>query len=282
MFEYIKLIYYLIRPKTIFIRKFSNAMGDTLLLTIALQGIRKQNPKHKVVLEAKWHELFKNNPNFDWITDRHIRTTKRHIKPKYYLYPNSTVPIYEQVSKYVSDQDVYYPKMYLDENEIGLVKEKYPYAYIVICPHGKRKFSANRKEWGIDKFQVVRNHFSNIYFIQIGIKDDELLNDVIDARGENIRESALIIKNAMFFIGLEGGLMHIAKAVGARSVIIYGGFINKALSEYNENINISNMVDCSPCFSSEKKHVDCPTMKCMIGINPDKVIQEIEQEFKLM
>ncbi|MDO9576728.1 MAG: glycosyltransferase family 9 protein [Candidatus Cloacimonadales bacterium] len=280
MFEYLKLLYFYFRPRTIILRRISNAMGDCLLLSIALQGLRKKFPHHKIIIECKWPELFFNNPQVDWITRRHITMTKRHIKPKYRILPNTRDSIYKQISQYVSEKEIFYPQIYLTNSEIKTAAQKFPFSYLAICPVGKAKFSANRKEWGMENFQKVVDNFSNIKFIQIGTPDIPLLENVIDARGLAIRKSAAVLKNARFFIGLEGGLMHLAKAVRTRSVIIYGGFINPELSRYEGNLNIVNLVDCSPCFSSEEKHPDCPSMKCMKTISASDVCRQIKENFR--
>jgi len=281
MFDYLKFIYYLLRPKVRFIRRTSDAMGDNLLLSVSLQGLRQKYPKHRIIIESKWKDLFINNPNVDWVTKYHISTTSRHLLPKYKIVKDTTFSIYQQISSYVSKDRIFYPEMFLKKEEIQNAQKKYSFPYISICPQGKSTFSANRKEWGFDKFQQLRNYFPTIKFVQIGSKTDKLLNNTLDARGLKIRESASIIKNSLFFIGLEGGLMHLAKAVEKRSVIIYGGFILPEISQYEENLNIVNLVDCSPCFSSEEPHLDCLNKKCMNKISAEFVFEEIKKSFEL-
>jgi ADP-heptose:LPS heptosyltransferase len=279
MTDYLKLIYFLLRPNTVFIRKRSGAMGDDLLITLVLPFLREKYPKHKFVLEVNWKDHFYNNPYVDWITDKHIKTTKRHIKPKYLIKFETKTSIYEQFMQSVGGSGENYPELFLKEQELQEARQRINEPYIVICPHGKQKFSSNRKEWGIENFQKLRNLLAGHTFVQIGVKDDPLLQNVIDCRGLKIRQSASLIKNSLFFVGLEGGLMHLAKAVGQKSVIIYGGFIRPEISAYKGNINISNLVDCSPCFHSDKKHDICDTMKCMAGISPEKVYGEIKMKF---
>lgn len=281
MLNYLKFIYYLLRPKTRFIRRTSDAMGDSLLLSASLQGLRQKYPKHKIIIESKWKELFINNPNVDWVTKHHISTTKRHLLPKYKIVNATTTSIYKQISRYVSKDRIFYPEIFLTKDEIQNTQKKYSFPYISVCPQGKSTFSANRKEWGSKKFQRLRNYFPTLKFVQIGSKTDKLLINTLDARGLNIRESAAIIKNSLFFIGLEGGLMHLAKAVEKKSVIIYGGFIRPEISQYKENLNIVNLVDCSPCFSSEEPHSDCLDKKCMDEISAEFVFEEIKKSFML-
>jgi heptosyltransferase-1 len=181
---------------------------------------------------------------------------------------------------YISDKKEGFPKIYLNEAEIA--KHKEDFEYFAIAPLGKQAFSANRKEWGFENFQNLVNLINektNAKIIQIGAKSDELLQNVIDKRGFPIRESAAIIKNSIAFIGLEGGLMHLAKSVEKDSVIIYGGFINPEISKYKNNINVINLIECSPCFTSEKPHTICETMLCMKGILPESVFSKIDEKY---
>ena len=105
MWEYVKLLYYLWRPKVIFLMRTSHGMGDNLLLTLLLPGIRSKNPKKKIVVETPWKELFEHNPYVNWVTDKHFKTTKRHIKPKYYVDTNTTISLYEQMMGYIGETE---------------------------------------------------------------------------------------------------------------------------------------------------------------------------------
>jgi len=279
MIEYIKLLYYLLRPKTIFVRKRSGALGDDLLISLVLPFLRKKYPNHKIVVEVNWKDHFKNNPYINWVTNKHLKTTKRHIKPKYLIHPDTKISIYRQFMESVGDSGENWPEIYLTKDEVSDAQQFIDRKYIAVCPSGKQKFSSNRKEWGFENFQTLRVLLKDFKFAQIGLKSDPLLKNVIDCRGLNIRKSAAVIKNSLFFIGLEGGLMHVAKAVGQKSVIIYGGFINPDISAYQENLNIVNLVHCSPCFHSDKKHEICDTMICMMAIDPKYVYKKIKDRF---
>jgi len=278
--EYIMLFYYLLHPKAIFVRWISHAMGDNLLLSVILPELRKRNPNSKIVVETKFPEFFLHNPYIDWITNKHFKTTKKFIKPKYKIVENTTKSIYEQMLSHISNLIEGFPKIFLTESEI--TKHKVSFDYFAITPLGKQAFSANRKEWGFENFQFLVkliNKKFGVEIIQIGTKTGEPLKGVIDKRGLPIRESAAIIKNSIAFIGLEGGLMHMAKAVDKDSVIIYGGFINPEISKYKNNINVSNLIECSPCFSSQKPHTNCDTMICMKGISAESVFDLISKKY---
>ena len=71
--------------------------------------------------------------------------------------------------------------------------------------------------------------------------------------------------------------MHLAHAVQTPAIIIYGGFILPESSAYPENISIYNKVDCSPCYTSQKRMTNCYHMKCMKGISSELVIEKVHK-----
>lgn len=280
MLDYLKLLYYLFRPNTIFVRKRSGALGDQLLMTTVLEKLKQKYPNHKLIVEADWTMFFKNNPHVNWVTNKHFKTTKRHFKPKYHIDVDSQKNMIEQMLESIGLEGYAPPVLHLDaQNEqklIGMPNKP----YIAICPVGKMTFSANRKEWGQQAFQQLVNMMAAFQFVQIGTRDIPLLNNVIDMRGEPVLNSAFIIKNALFFVGIEGGLMHLTRAVNNRSAIIYGGAVDQKVSGYKENLNITNQPHCAPCFHSNRKHTMCETMECMQNIEPKEVYKQIKTFFK--
>ena len=280
MLDYLKLIYYLLRPNTIFIQKSSGALGDDLLMSIVLPKLKEKYPDHKIIVEANWCEFFVNNPYVDWVTSKHLKTTKRHLKPKYLIDVNNDDAVTKQFMKSINLSGDGRPKLYLTALDTKTISLKYGFPYIVISPVGKVKFSSNRKEWGFENFQTLIDLLPGYRFIQTGGANDPLLKNVIDERGLALLKTAALIKNSLFFIGLEGGLMHLSQAVGKKAAIIYGGSIKIRTTGYSENLNIANTVHCSPCFHSTYKHTPCETMECMKGILPSDVAGQIHKHFK--
>ncbi|HVP58050.1 MAG TPA: glycosyltransferase family 9 protein [bacterium] len=275
MISYVRLIYYLLRPNVIFVRRTSNGLGDNLLMTMVLPELKKQHPGSKIVVETPWPELFAHNPYVDWVTTKHLKTTRRHIKARYHVDETTTVSIYEQTMAYVGARRKAEPEIYLTQDEIAGARALCPSPNIVVCPTGERDFFANRKEWGVANFQKVRDLLGDFAFVQVGLPADPLLDGVIDGRHLTIRETAAAIKNSLFFLGLEGGLMHLARSVGSRAVIIYGGLVKPEISAYEENVSVCNPVPCSPCFHSDRRHEPCESMACMKGISPEQVYDMI-------
>ncbi len=278
--ESFRLIYHLIDPKSIFLCGFSTGLGDCLMLSALLPHLKIKYPDRKIIVEIARPELFKNNPYVTFTTTKHYKTTKRHIKPRYHVEPKTNKHMIEQLLEHICVNSKGAPELYLNKNEKINARNKYPFPYITICAQGKGGFTKNRKEWGVERFQELRDLFPDYKFIQSGSKNDYLLKNVIDARGMPVREFAAVIYNSLFFIGPEGGLMHLTKSINKRSVILYGGFLKPEISGYAENLNIVSSPECSPCFYSSGEYKSCSTMKCMKSITPKIVYEKIIENFQ--
>jgi ADP-heptose:LPS heptosyltransferase len=275
MLAYLRLLYFLARPGTIFVRRPSHGLGDNLLLSAILPDLRSKYPGRKIVVETPWPELFKHNPDADWVTDRHLKTTRRHLRPRYHVDETTTVSVFEQLTGCVGEPHRAAPRMFLTTREIAAIEHRFPFDYIAICPVGKTSFCANRKEWGLSNFQRLRDLLADFQFVQIGLPADPLLERVIDARELSVREAGAAISRSLFFLGLEGGMMHLARSVEQRAAVIYGGYIRPEIIGYEENVNLYSAVPCSPCFHSDRRHEPCESMACMKGLSPEHVYDSI-------
>jgi len=152
-----------------------------------------------------------------------------------------------------------------------------PERYIVVCPVGKQTFAANRKEWGFENFQYLVNLIKDIPIVQIGSPRDPLLKGVIDLRAIAfpIRTCATVIKKSLTGVFLEGGLMHLANAVGKPSIIIFGGALMPETTGYDCHINIATTIECGPCFTSDRRVSTCSHMNCMKPITPKFVFEHL-------
>ena len=142
------------------------------------------------------------------------------------------------------------------------------------CLNAKHTLPA--KNWPADRMQRVVNFLRQTHrVVQIGHPSDTLLEHVSDARGKfSLRETAAIVGNALFFVGLVGFLMHLARAVNTRSVIVYGGREHPLQSGYTANENLYREERCSPCGIEADCEIGHP---CMQAITPSDVKDAIER-----
>ena len=127
------------------------------------------------------------------------------------------------------------------------------------------------KEWTVGRMaEVARQLADDATLIQLGSTSDPALPGVNDLRGKTtLRQAAALLANAELFIGLEGFLTHLARAVDCPAVVVHGGRAPAAVFGYGCNINLHSTVPCSPCGLRR----DCPhDLRCMSAIDVCSVV----------
>jgi ADP-heptose:LPS heptosyltransferase len=126
------------------------------------------------------------------------------------------------------------------------------------------------KEWGADRFvAVARLLVPHVKLIQLGSPRDPALPVAADLRGKTtLREAAAILAASAAFVGLEGFLTHLARAVDCPAVVLLGGRAPAEIFGYAANYNLAVFPPCSPCAL----RTGCPhDMHCMTAITPSAV-----------
>ncbi len=128
------------------------------------------------------------------------------------------------------------------------------------------------KEWYPERFQeVVTALGGRFQFVQVGSAGDPPLAGAIDKRGAlSLRETAAVLSQSEVFVGQVGFLMHLARAVDCRSVIVYGGRELPWQSGYSANENLTTTLPCSDCWLWNRCDYD---RECMKRIHADVVIE---------
>lgn len=87
--------------------------------------------------------------------------------------------------------------------------------------------------------------------------------------------TALVHKIASYraVVCAEGGISHIAKAVGTKAIVVYGGFADPAWNGYPDQVNIVNKKSCSYCYNPDPctNSID---RRCMRDISVSRVLME--------
>jgi len=132
-------------------------------------------------------------------------------------------------------------------------------------------YAMHNREWYPQRFQELCAQLrSDVRVVQIGSASDMKLEGAIDLRGKTtLRQTAAVLANSLVFIGLTGFIMHLARAVDCRSVIIYGGRERPAITGYVANKNLYTQVRCAPCWLRNPCEFN---RKCMDMITVDQVI----------
>jgi len=186
----------------------------------------------------------------------------------------------------------YHPTISLTKLELKDVNRKVhelsdEYEFICIEPNFKENFTVN-KAWFWDRWQdlvdSINAHFAennqSIKVVQIGAPKSKVLDGVIDLtnKGLSFRETSAILQKSKLFVGYMGGLVHLNKSVGGKSVVLISGFEPLELGSYQDDINIYKKQDCNNCGLLL---TPCPIeRKCMQDISVEEVFSSIIKNIK--
>ena len=120
--------------------------------------------------------------------------------------------------------------------------------FLTIESSSNTEYTVN-KAYPHDKWQrVVDGLRATHHIIQIGTKQVEKLEGVVDLRGQTtFRTAAGIIGRSKMFMSTEGGLVHAATAFDVPSLVVVTGFSHPNMTAYPANTNLWIHGDHGPC-----------------------------------
>jgi hypothetical protein len=271
----------------------TGGIGDDLMCTAVFRELKKRGAG-RIAATTQHPGLFQHNPDVDAILfhprprlNRWLREGLPFLRLGYAAYDpvrDADAPLDEHVLikicrlAGVAGTIALRPYLYLTPEELtsGKIAER----QIVIQSSAQgAPWPMKNKEWYQDRLQSVCARLApDFKIIQIGATSDPKLDGVVDLRGKTtIRQSAALLANARVFIGLEGFLMHLARSVDCRSVIIYGGRIAPWQIGYIANENLYSAVECSPCWLRNQCDHD---RKCMDIITVEQVLAAARRQIQ--
>jgi len=267
---------------------FGGGLGDHLLCSSVFHELGKRGIQ-KCWMLSHYPEIFQNNPYGlqvvpdDWKTIKLLEKIKRPSTLLYYgkwigdndkIDPPKKHIIAEILQKCDITGDVSLrPYWYGDTRPTSLVpKNDY------ICVQSTKTYSSTpmlNKQWDEESLiEVIKLLKDKFEVIQLGTLEEPRLPNTLDYRNLGISDSATLLANAKFFIGQVGFLMHLARAVDTRSVIIYGGREKAWQSGYPCNENIETSPNCSPCWQNNGCDFN---RKCVSDISVEMASNAVEK-----
>ncbi len=268
-----------------YILYFGESLGDNLLLTTLSKALSDRGFKN-IWIKCDHPDLFRGNPSvrvvlpYNTLLSTHLLKLFgiKLISPCYTFYQpendRDIIPDKHIILK-MADSIGFKgpienkPVLELDKTE-EVAGRIAPLQIVIAASTSGAKMAMKNKEWIQDYYQQLVDDLGGQYnFIQLGSAGDPVLNGAMDLRGKtSLRESAAILKNSLLLITHVGFMMHLARAVDCRSVIIYGGREMPEQSGYACFTNLYSNVECSPCW----QHNKCDYQhKCMTMITPGRV-----------
>jgi len=166
---------------------------------------------------------------------------------------------------------------------------------IAIIPGGGASWGkdAGLKHWPAENFAKIADKCIEKFKAKIIILGDysdlNICNKVFEAtNGEviqvcgrtDLRQFAAILNRSNLVITNDGGPLHIAVAMGAKTVSIFGPVDERVYGPFsNDPVRhrvVKRFLDCRPCYQRFKM-AECNNKRiCLEGLSPDEVLRAVE------
>lgn len=276
----------------VFINAIGAGIGDDLLCTAMLRELRARRVTN-VWLTTRYPALFGHSPDLRVVVpplgryDRLVQQLgTRIVYPWYTSYHpgydrDDPMPEQHIIAVMCQKAGITGPialRPYLTLTQGELQAGRLVMRQVAIQSSGLvAKHSMLNKNWPLERYrEVVAALQGEFNFVQVGSRDDPPLPGAVDLRGKtSLRETAAVLAGSLAFVGQVGLLMHLARAVDCRSVIVYGGRETPEQSGYVSNENIYTALPCSPCWRLNA----CPIERaCLTSIGVDAVIAGLRRQ----
>jgi ADP-heptose:LPS heptosyltransferase len=242
-------------------------------VTGQVRELQRTDPRRvRIVYERpRWHEAWENNPRialpgevgeFQELHPRH-----EYLRP----YMVRKTPERWTWKRYGPPRG----ELYFTPEERGF-GERHA-GRIVFEPCCKPGASPN-KDWGWERWRelVELARARGMALTQLGPASVRRMAGVEHIETSSMRKAAAVMAHAVAAVLPEGGLHHVAAAVGTPAVVIYGGFISPEVTGYLGQRSLFVATDGHPIgcgWRVKCEHCDA----AMASISPERVLNELEK-----
>ncbi len=274
--------------------QFLGGIGDELLLSCVARELKKKKPSIKTWQVSSAAYLLRNNPDYSGVFDMGhwqlrysnlLNSQRKKLKYSEQLIAGEfEAPPAEHIlaclcraAGIVGEIEI---RTYYHQTDGEKFSGKLAPRQICVQSVGEHTHETwmGNKVWFHERFQevadILRGLHKDLVIIQIGVEKDMPLKGVLDLRGKtSLRQTASVLSQSECFVGTQGFLTHLARAVECRSVIIYGGREHSWQSGYICNQNLDTFLECAPCWHWNECSFD---KQCMKSITSADVVCAVE------
>ncbi len=295
------------RSHSVTFLRHGSALGDVLMLSALARGLKKARPDVHIAIVSKMPALFLNNPNIDENRGWHLWRCGRTVAARYTAadltpdHPHQVETQWRRLWRELTESkfpgadpgkipalDGVHSDIFLTPEEravgsrlLGRTDSKASRRPAVLMVSGGKLTPTHNREWGAANFQAVADALApHTDLFQINGGAERLIANgkpIGDLRNLRVRESAAVFAECDAMLVQEGGAMHLARAVNASCVTVFGGFVRAKTAGYPEIANFVGEPECSPCIPLRK---NCFHLKCMAGITPKKVVAALAEKIR--
>jgi hypothetical protein len=263
---------------------FQGGLGDDILCGVVAHELRKRGTR-RVWHLTRYSDLYVGDPDLIALPpDRRLQRFgsifgKRCLELTYSHPPPMHLIATICAAAGIRGDIELHPKIFLSKEE-QLAGKVVPRRQIAIQASSLgARWPMRNKQWPIERFQIVANALKGDFdLVQLGAASDPRIFDALDHRGNTARQAAAVLSASHVFVGLEGGFMHMARAVECRSVIIYGGRVLPSQTGYSANANLQWHGPCVPCWQYDACDFD---RICLREISPESVVTAVRRQAEL-
>ena len=268
--------------------------GDDLLLSSVLHELRRRDSGRLAVI-TRLTEIFEHSPdtdvvlNNDWrALEAQLRFGRRGVHPFYYrglaepdvdIAPPGHIIAEMCLQSGLTGEVELRPWLFLQSAELaaGLRTTSARPQVAIQCMSAASVNAAPNKVWPSERYQeVVDQNRDRFDFVQLGSLQDPPLRGALDLRGRTtIRESAAILARSAATVCYVGFLMHLARAVDARAVVVFGGREHPSNSGYPCNENLFTLLPCSPCWRRQTCVADHACMTAIEAVHVTRALDRL-------
>ncbi|MFA5549261.1 MAG: glycosyltransferase family 9 protein [Porticoccaceae bacterium] len=275
--------------------QFLGGLGDELMLTCLARELKKRDPSLRIWQISAAAELLRGNPDYhlvlgpDYWPLRHSNLLARNRTQLSYSrqlngddrweIPQEHVLLKLLRQAGIKGDVVLRPYVHLNAEERRTFESDRVQICVQSLGQGTHETWMLNKIWPHERLcEVIENmhqRHPSLKFVQLGLGVDPKLPCDLDLRGRtSLRETASALAASQLFLGGEGFLAHLARAVDTRSVVIFGGRSRASQLGYGCNINLETYPACSPCWSRHR----CDWQRtCLDQIAVSEVIDALER-----
>lgn len=217
-------------------------------MTPTLRRLKEANRNFHITINTNYPELLNGNPFVDAVGSERVGIKLTYPDPIHCKEPTC--------HHILSDWKII-------TKECGMMTEPpllYPEIYIPLPSRGGEigVQTIHKNQWGGKKVWPYFDEFSE-YYTSIPYV-------------ESITALVKLIASYRMVVCAEGGISHIAKAVGTPAVVIYGGWASPEWNGYADHINVICRPPCSYCYNS---HLCKENYKCLTKISVQYVVETV-------
>lgn len=292
------------KPHAVLVLRCLGGLGDMLMLTSAIRGIKEQNPDLPLIVctTPKYppfgclFDLLKNNPcidkvigmedliNYDFVKTYNFQTNaETNIEVNPASKTSNRIDIYCELAKVQPSSML--PVYVVSEDE-----RKWAEEWLIKIPTDRRGIlfgihvsaSVARRNWPREKVLLLSFLLTSKYpNSSVLLFEDtqyqtpeEKYPNIYHVKNMPLRQVGALVEKCDLIVVPDSSLLHIAGALQKRIVGIFGSTPPEArLNRYEKSIAVTMEYPCQPCWYDR-----CPSnFKCLVDITADMVLQAVEK-----